>query len=122
MDGDEFERMLETLAAAWTAKDYETVAAYFAEDVFYSDPMRYTLRSREELLAFFLNDDGVDQICTFHNHIFDPKRQVGVAEYTYVGSHRYHGTVWIELAADKIVRWREYQHTSAKSWPEFWPA
>lgn len=38
MTRGEFEGMLEALARAWTARDYESAAAWFAEDVRYADP------------------------------------------------------------------------------------
>jgi hypothetical protein len=115
-----FASLLRLLADGWTDREYSLVASQFTEDVFYSDPKNYTFRDRESLLAFFEDDEGRSQSCRFHNWAFDEERQLGVAEYTYVGTYRYHGTVWIELRDDKIMSWREYQHISDKDWSEFW--
>ncbi len=120
MTRDEFEHLPTSLADDWTNGSYEQVAARFAEDVFYSDSQNYTFTDREELLAFFRDDKGQSQSCRFHNSAFDEMRQVGAAEYTYKGTFRYHGTAWIQLRADRIASWREYQHRSEQSWEEFW--
>ena len=120
MQQSEFRSLLDSLARGWTDREYERVADLFTDDVFYSDPQHYSFRDRVALLEFFRDDDGHPQSCVFHNCVFDVERQVGVAEYTYSGTYRYHGTVWIELLGDKISRWREYQHRSDRDWKEFW--
>ena len=120
MTRQEFAAMLQALARGWTERDYEKVVSFFAEDVRYSDPIRYRLASRAELLDFFWDDEGYEQSTVWHDAVFDEERQIGVAEYTYEGTHRYHGTVWIEVRDNLIVRWREYQHTSELEWKEFW--
>lgn len=111
---------MKALADGWTTRDYNSVAGHFAEELFYSDPVNYTFRDSASLLEFFRNDDDMPQSCTFHDFVFDEQRQIGVAEYTYEGTFRYHGTVWIALKNDKIASWREYQHKSEKDWEEFW--
>jgi hypothetical protein len=118
----ELEAMLQALARGWTERDYEKVASFFAEDVRYADPTRYRIASRAGLLEFFRNDEGCEQSTVWHNVVFDEERQVGAAEYTYQGTHRYHGTVWIQVRGNLIARWREYQHTSDLEWEEFWAA
>lgn len=120
MDGIAFNLMLERLAEGWSERQYENVAAEFAETLFYSDSLNYTFEDNGLLLEFFQNDDGQPQFCEFHNSVFDEERQIGVAEYTYKGTYQYHGTVWIEVEGGKIATWREYQHKSEKSWEEFW--
>jgi hypothetical protein len=120
MTRQEFEEMLQALSRGWAERDYEKVASHFAEDVRYSDPTRYRIASRAELLEFFRNDEGLEQITVWHNAVFDEERQVGAGEYTYQGTHRYHGAVWIQVRGNLIVRWREYQHVSELEWEEFW--
>ena len=119
MTKEEFERLLDSMATGWAQREFEKVASYFSENLFYSDSLNYTYFDRASLLQFF-NSEDQEERCSFHDSIFDEARQVGVAEYTYEGTNRYHGTVWIELDDDKIVSWREYQHKVAKSWEEFW--
>ena len=116
----EFRSLLTLLADGWEHKEYALVASQFAQDVFYSDPKHYTFRDRASLLEFFEDDDGRPQYCKFHNSMFDEERQLGVAEFTYEGTFRYHCTVWIEIKENKIASWREYQHLSTKTWEEFW--
>ncbi|MGD9561070.1 MAG: nuclear transport factor 2 family protein [Pyrinomonadaceae bacterium] len=120
MTRGEFDEMLAMLASGWAARDYDKVIACFSENVFYADPMNYAFSDRESLLDFFTNDDGREQTCAFHHSIFDEARQLGSAEYTYEGTYRYYGTVWVEIADGKISAWREYQHRSDKDREEFW--
>lgn len=120
MNVKDFNSMLEQLAVGWTSLEYEEVAAHFADNLFYSDSLNYSFNNRQSLLEFFCDDEGKPQLCEFHNSVFDEERQIGVAEYTYEGTFRYHGTAWIEIQGDKIVSWREYQHRSDKDWTTFW--
>jgi SnoaL-like protein len=121
MTRQEFEALLQALAQGWKEKDYERVASFFAEDVRYLDPTRYSFASRAELLEFFGGEES-EESTVWHNILFDEERQLGAAEYTYQGTSRYHGTVWIQLRGNSIARWREYQHTSDLEWEEFWAA
>lgn len=120
MNAEAFRQMLETMASAWTTRDYETVASCFHEELFYSDALNYEHRTRAELLDFFRDDGGLEQYCRFHNAVFDEDRQLGVAEYTYRGNQTYFGTVWIEIVDEKIKTWREYQYTTQMARYEFW--
>ena len=115
----QFRTLLEGLADGWSRRDYETVAAAFAEDVHYADPMRYTIQGRARLLEFFRDDEGYLQSTVWRTVVFDESQQIGAAEYTYRGTHRFHGTVWIRLAGDLITHWREYQHVDYRPWQEF---
>ena len=120
MTKDEFGNVLSSLASGWSERRYEQVAAHFSEDVFYSDPTSYSLTGRRSVLEFFQDDEGYEQSCRFHNAVFDESQQLGAAEYTYAGTHVYHGTVWIKIENGLIAGWREYQHRSEKGWEEFW--
>lgn len=119
MTRHELEATLQALARGWSEKDYETVASFFAEDVRYADPLRYRITSRAELLEFFRNDEGYEQSTVWHNVVFDEERQAGAAEYTYQGTHRYHGHVVIKVRGNLITHWREYQHVSDLEWEDF---
>jgi hypothetical protein len=119
MNNAEFCELLQTLAAAWQRRDYTTAVSLFAEDVKYADPARYEFASRADLQAFFENDEGLEQQSVWHHILFDEAQQVGVAEYTYDGSWRYHGTVWIRVQDGLITHWREYQHTDPREWEDF---
>jgi hypothetical protein len=115
----QFVQLLDSLGHAWTRRNYEAAASVFATDVHYSDPKRYSLSTRAALLEFFRNDDGCEQKINWHRLLFDEEAQSGVAEYTYEGTHRYHGAVLIELQDDLIASWREYQHVDHRDWDAF---
>ncbi len=119
MNKSEFEKKLNDLADAWINKDYERAANHFAESVRYADPTRYSFNKKQDLLEFFKNDDGYSQSVTWHNIVFDEDKQVGAAEYTYAGTHLYHGLVIIKAVGDRFTHWREYQHISRLDWEEF---
>jgi hypothetical protein len=119
MNRNEFEHILKSLADAWSRRDYKSAAAFFAEDICYRDPLRYSFSNRMQLQAFFEADEGYDQKTVWHTVIFDESNQTGAAEYTYEGTHRYHGVVLIRLKDDKIWRWREYQHIDERDWQTF---
>lgn len=120
MTKDDFRVMLDAMAVGWTNREYDAVASYFNDELFYSDPLHYAFSNKRDLLAFFRDDNGMPQGCEFHDAVFDEERQIGAAEYTYEGTHRYHGTVWIEMLGGKISSWREYQHVSELDQAEFW--
>jgi ribosomal-protein-serine acetyltransferase len=115
----EFDALLARLADGWTRRDYAAVAAEFAEDVHYADPVRYALTGRAALRAFFEDDGGRPQSMAWRNVLFDLDRQLGAAEYTYEGSQRYHGMVLVRLEGGVITHWREHQHVDSRAWDEF---
>ena len=115
MTGAEFARMLDALADAWARRDYPAAAAWFASDVRYADPLRYAFDNRADLLAFYEADDGLPQRTEWHLRLFDEPTQRGAAEYTYEGTHRYHGVALIRVADGRITHWREYQHVDSRS-------
>lgn len=119
MTGAEFIAMLDSLAEAWARRDYVAAAACFAEDVRYADPLRYDLAGRSALLAFYQNDEGHPQRTVWHTRLFDEVQQRGMAEYTYEGTHRYHGVAVIRVRDGLVSHWREYQHIDARSWDAF---
>jgi hypothetical protein len=120
MTQDDFRLMLEMMADGWTNGECAMVAECFAQNLFYSDSLNYSFSSKDELLKFFEDDDGMPQKCVFHRSVFDERGQIGAAEYTYSGTNQYHGTVWLKLVEDRIVDWREYQHISERTWEDFW--
>jgi SnoaL-like domain len=119
MTTQEFRELLDRLATGWAKRDYGAVAQQFSENVRYGDPTRYSFENRSELQRFFENDEGYEQRTVWHTVVFDEAQQLGAAEYTYQGTHQYHGTVWIRVQNGRITHWREYQHISDKPWEEF---
>lgn len=119
MTAAEFRALLERLAQGWRRREYAQVTAAFAPDVRYADPLRYTFANRTELAAFFAADEGLPQRTTWHTILFDEERQIGAGEYTYEGTHRYHGVALVRVAGGLITHWREYQHIDPRPWAEF---
>ncbi|MDC8012459.1 nuclear transport factor 2 family protein [Tahibacter soli] len=116
---DDFRALLARLATLWAARDYATLVRLFSPDVRYADPLRYRLDGRDALLAFFQNDDGLPQRTQWHAAVFDAATQTGAAEYTYDGTHRYHGVALVRLRDGLITHWREYQHVDAREWRDY---
>ncbi len=119
MTREGFQTLLESLGTAWRDRRYEDAVRHFAPAVKYLDPLRYSISGRDALLAFFRNDEGCPQSTTWHHVLFDEATQVGAAEYSYRGTHLYHGVVLIRLEGERITHWREYQHTSELDWESF---
>ena len=119
MTKEEFTKLLYLLSDAWAKRDYVAAISAFADDVRYADPLRYSMSNKDELQKFFQDDDGCTQSTVWHTILFDEQHQVGAAEYTYNGTHRYHGTVLVKIQGDRISRWREYQHIDGREWEDF---
>ncbi|MBM3286123.1 MAG: hypothetical protein FJY88_02060 [Candidatus Eisenbacteria bacterium] len=119
MRSDEFRDLLSELAEAWRDKRYVDAVKLFTPDVRYIDPIRYSLSGSEALLAFFQSDEGYPQVTTWHHILFDEAAQIGAAEYSFRGTHLYHGVVLVTLERDRIACWREYQHVSDRDWGLF---
>ena len=119
MTSAEFHSVLDRLATGWREKNYASVASEFSADVQYGDPMRYMLSGRAALLEFFEADDDKDQFVTWHLVLFDEAQQTGALEYTYEGTHCYHGVALVRVGAGGITHWREYQHADVRAWNQF---
>ena len=119
MTKTEFSLLLEKLADAWRHRDYAAAADCFAPQVKYGDPLRYSFQDSQALRLFFEADDGQEQRIEWHTVLFDDTDQVGAVEYTYSGSHNYHGVAIVRVAGGLITHWREHQHIDDRSWLEF---
>lgn len=115
----EFANLVRDIFDACARRDYAWAIQHFAEDVNYADPTRYVNCNRAELLHFFEDDGGFEQCTVWHNVVFDEKRQIGAVEWTYDGTHRYHGASWVKAKNRQITHWREYQHVDDREWAEF---
>lgn len=115
----EFRALLDRFAALWGAREYRMLVEHFAPDVHYADPLRYRLEGRAALFDFFDNDEGLPQSTVWHTTMFDEATQTGTAEYTYTGTHRYHGVAIVRLHDGLVTHWREYQHVDARDWNDY---
>ena len=119
MTKTEFSLLLDKLADAWRHRDYAAAADCFAPQVKYGDPLRYSFQDSRALRLFFEADDGQAQRIEWHTVLFDGTDQVGAVEYTYSGSHNYHGVAIVRVKDGLITHWREHQHIDGRSWLEF---
>jgi SnoaL-like domain len=119
MTKTEFSLLLDKLADAWKRRDYSTAAHCFAAQVRYGDPLRYSFQDIDSLRSFFEADDGQEQRVEWHTVLFDELDHVGAVEYTYSGSHNYHGVAIVRVEGGVITHWREHQHIDDRSWLEF---
>lgn len=118
MTSEELRALLGDLADGWRRRDHARVASRFAPDVEYADPLRYRFTDRASLQAFFEDDGELAQQVEWHSITFDEPRQCGAVEYTYDGTHRYHGVALFQIREGLIARWREYQHVDARPFEE----
>jgi hypothetical protein len=56
---------------------------------------------------------------TWHHLTFDEEAQIGFGEYTFEMHGRYHGMVVVNVEAELIKNWREYQYQHQLNWEEF---
>ena len=90
------------------------------ENLFYSDSLHYSFSTRDELLKFFRDDDGMPQKCVFHRSVFDERGHIGRRNILIRARINTTEPCGLKLVEDRIVDWREYQHLSENTWEEFW--
>jgi SnoaL-like domain len=120
VDRQGFEKLLETIARAWSTGDPQTAAECFTEDAVYVEPpdrQRYV--GRAELFELSGGEQPPPMSMTWHHLAFDDARQIGFGEYTFRGRRQYHGVVIVQLRGERISRWREYQYHHEADWTEF---
>ena len=119
---DEFERLMQTVAAGWNEGNASKAADCFAEDAIYVEPPDKQLHhGRAELYEFFGGDNGTDipMKMAWHHLAFNEEDQIGFGEYTFEMHRRYHGIVVVQVESGLIKHWREYQYTSGLNWEKF---
>lgn len=109
--GRDFERLMATLAGAWSQQDTELALGCFTEDAIYMQPPDQQLyRGRGELETLFrLLRPGT--FMAFHNLAFNVAAQVGFGEFSFgrAGAAKAdHGVVVVTLRGGRIASWREY--------------
>jgi len=111
---------MRSLAQAWTTGDARTAADCFTDDVVYVEPpdrQRYV--GRAEVFELSGGHAPTAMSMTWHHLVFDPDQQIGFGEYTFRGRRQYHGIVIVQIRADRIARWREYQYSDDTDWSDF---
>ena len=105
IQADEFFRLMETVARAWSEGQVERAAGYYTDHALFEfcGNRRPRLPIRITWLHLFFNEDD----------------QAGIGKYAYeqiaVGAKSayvvrgYCGVAWIEIEDGKISHWREYR-------------
>lgn len=120
MDRQGFEKLLETIARAWSTGDPRAAADCFTEDAVYVEPpdrQRYV--GRAELFELSGGAQPPSMSMIWHHLAFDAERQIGFGEYSFRGRRQFHGIVIVQLRGDRVSRWREYQYHDETDWTEF---
>ena len=118
----EFERLMTTLAEAWSKQDTKLALRCFTADALYMQPPDLQLyRGAGELEKLFATlRPGT--FMQFHNLAFDAKTQVGFAEFSFgrTGAAKAdHGVVVLTLRGGRISVWREYFEEGPASFSDF---
>jgi hypothetical protein len=118
----EFERVMGSLAAAWSSQDTRRALECFTSDAVYMQPPDLQLyRGSAELGKLF---DGLrpGTFMQFHTLAFDARTQVGFGEFSFGRSGAAaadHGVVVVTLRSGRIALWREYVQEGPASFPDF---
>ena len=119
---EDFEHLMQTVAAGWNEGIARKSADCFSEDAVYLEPPdRQLYRGREELFDFFGGHQGTDipMKMTWHHLALNEEEQVGFGEYSFQMYGLYHGIVVVKLESGLIRSWREYQYRTELDWEEF---
>ena len=122
-DAEDFEKLMQKLAAGWNEGDAKKAADCFTEDAIYTEPPDKQLyKGRKELYKFFGGDEGrkSEMKMTWHHLIFNKKTKVGAGEFTFeFGDSKVHGVAMVKIKNGKISNWREYWYESELDWDAF---
>lgn len=117
-----FERLMGTLAQAWSKQDTRLALSCFSSDAVYMQPPDQQLyRGTAELEKLF---GGLrpGTVMTFHTLAFDARKQVGFGEFSFGSSGEPtadHGVVVVQLRDGRIASWREYFESGPASFADF---
>jgi hypothetical protein len=118
----DFERVMATLAAAWSTQDTRLALECFTADALYMQPPDLQLyRGTAELEKLFAGlRPGT--FMRFHNLAFDANTQVGFGEFSFgrMGAAKAdHGVVVVTLRGGRIALWREYFQEGPNAFADF---
>jgi hypothetical protein len=119
---NDFQGLMNTVAAGWNEGNARKAADCFASDAVYIEPPdRQVYKAREAPFEFFGGTHGFEKPMhmVWHHLAFDPRSQVGFGECTFSLSKRYHEIVIVRLAGGKTQSWRECQYKSDLDWEAF---
>ena len=118
----DFDRVLESLAAAWSERDTAAALVCFTDDAIYMQPPDQQLYQGAAELRLLFDGLKPGTVMQFHGAAFDPESQAGFAEFSF-GRHgsatAVHGVVRVTLSGGRISSWREYFESGPASFEEF---
>jgi ketosteroid isomerase-like protein len=118
----EFEKLMGTLAQAWSKQDTGQALGCFTADAVYMQPPDLQLyRGRGEMEKLF-GAIRPGTFMRFHHLAFDVKAQVGFGEFSFGRSGATkadHGVVVLTLREGRIALWREYFQEGPGTFAEF---
>lgn len=118
----EFERLMTTLAAAWSEQDTKRALSCFTPDALYMQPPDQQLYRGEGELEKLFSALRPGTVMRFHNLAFNAKTQTGFGEFSFGRSDAAkvdHGVVVVTLRSGRIASWREYFEEGPASFSEF---
>jgi ketosteroid isomerase-like protein len=122
LTSDDFQNLLQSVAAGWNQGDAQKAADCFTEDAIYTEPPdRQIYQGRQRLFEFFGGNKGRPgaMSMTWHHMVFDETKQIGAGEFTFTYGSTVHGVTMIKIRNGKISNWREYWYESPLEWKAF---
>jgi len=117
----DFEAILKAYGDARQAGDAKKASDCFTEDALFSSPPTPAHQGRETLFQLFGGNrkDPVPVKIQWHHFVFDPKQQIGAAEFTIQIHLQTHSVAFIKFSSGLISNWREYDTASGMDWLRF---
>lgn len=107
----EFRKLMNNLAAAWTSQNTAQALACFTPDATYMQPPDEQFYKGHEQLKAYFGALKTGTTMTFHHLWFDAEKQTGAGEFTFgntLSKSAVTGVAVVSLENGKIKSWREY--------------
>ena len=123
MKAQDFRKLMERLATAWSTQDTELGLSCFTDDAVYMEPPDIQLYLGQEELRPYFAALSADTFMHFHDLMLDETGRIGAGEYSVRHRSRSHladhGVAVVELEEERIAFWREYQRKGPTPFSEF---
>ncbi len=118
---DEFQKLMNNIAAAWSTQNTEMALSSFDKDAIYMEPPSSQYFKGHVQLRPYFDELTSRHKMDFHNLWFNSKTQSGTGEFTfsYGEDTAISGVVVVELLGGKIGFWREYLQTGPADFKDF---
>ena len=122
MKAQDFRKLMERLATAWSTQDTELGLSCFTDDAVYMEPPDIQLYLGQEELRPYFAALTADTFMHFHHLMLDETGRIGAGEYSFgtaADPTADHGVAVVELEEERIAFWREYQRKGPTPFSEF---